>query len=310
MWRKDQKADFKHTRYSVADVLLDVGEVLGGESLLALLGQPLFQAAQNLSASNDWQTFEASLYCIRGISRLVPSTEASVLPQVMALLPSVPPQHPQLLYTSALTIAAYSEWLASARNVSALLPPVLTLLATALSAQEEAPSAAAVALQHVCDTCSAHIASTSGHMDALLGVYERTLNPETRPGDPSIRLENEHVMHVIEGVCKVVNKLPPERSEQLLQSLCAPILNPLQQLAIATQQGSVQPSAGLFVQHLDRLSEVFRCYRSPRPLADAFARMWPLVQTLFALKGGDTRIMERLCRACKLAVRARSACPC
>jgi transportin-3 len=287
----------------VADVLLDVGEVLGGEALLGLLAQPLFQAAQSLPATNDWQTFEASLYCIRGISRLVPPTESAVLPQVMALLPSVPQQHPQLLYTSALTIAAYSEWLASARNVSALLPPVLTLLATALTGPEEAPSAAAVAFQHVCDTCSAHIASTSGHVDALLGVYERTLNPETRPNEPAIRLENEHVMHVIEGVCKVVNKLPADRGEQLLQSLCAPILNPLQQLVVSMQQGGAQPSAGQFVQHLDRLSEVFRCYRSPRPLADAFGRMWPLVQTLFALKGSDTRIMERLCRACKLAVR-------
>lgn len=50
-----------------------------------------------------------------------------------------------------MTIAAYADWLGGSPNAPTLLPSLLQLLTSALSAPEDACAAAALALKHVCD---------------------------------------------------------------------------------------------------------------------------------------------------------------
>jgi hypothetical protein len=55
------------------------------------------------------------------------------------------------LVAASLTIAAFADWLGGIPSAPILLPPLLGLLTSALSAPEDACAAAALALKHVCD---------------------------------------------------------------------------------------------------------------------------------------------------------------
>ncbi|KAH9568191.1 hypothetical protein CY35_03G065200 [Sphagnum magellanicum] len=297
-WRKDELGDFKSTRYAIADMLMDAAAVLGGQETLRLLAQPLLQSVSGagIGGSWDWCTAEASLYCIRAIAKAVPSSEDVLLPQVMALLPQLP-SHPQLVYTSSLTIAAFADWLGSAASARALLPMLLQLLTNALSAPEDACAAAALAIKHICDACRKQLAESA---DALLIVYQQVMT-----GKGNFKLSADDELQLIEGLSIMVSTLPAERLSPALDALCIPILAPLQQLvAVAQQAGSSEQfSSSQYTVHIDRVANIFRYISEPEPLADLFQRMWPILKAVFNQRAGDVRTMEKLCRACKYAVR-------
>jgi transportin-3 len=297
-WRKDELADFKSTRYAVADMLIDAAAVLGGQETLRLLAQPLLQLAASARSGGswDWRQAEASLYCIRAIAKAVPSSEDTFMPQVFMLLPQLPSQ-PQLIYTSSLTIAAFADWLGSTPSAPTLLPSLLQLLTSALAAPEDACAAAALALKHVCDACRKLLA---GSADALLSVYQQAMS-----GNSGFNLSSDDELQLVEGLSLMVSALPPERLVPALDALCIPILTPLQQVVTAAQQAgsSQQFSSNQYSVHIDRIANIFRYGSEPEPLADVFQRMWPLLKAVFMQRATDTRTMERLCRACKYAVR-------
>ncbi|GBG59060.1 hypothetical protein CBR_g24406 [Chara braunii] len=303
-WRRDEKVDFKRARYAIADLLLDAAAVLGGEATVKLLAQPLFQLASAVDddESWSWQTAEASLYCIRAVAEAVPKSEATILPRIMAMLPTFPKQ-PQLLYTASLTIAAYCDWLAVAPHASTMLPPLLGLLTSALSAPDDAPPAAALALKHVCDACRDHLV---GSIDALLHVYQRVMAGEGIDSSSRLNLAADDELQVVEGLSKVISALSPDRVQSALQALCMPLVVPLQEVVRNAQQAGPQdvPSAGQYIVHIDRIANIFRYVHRPEHLAVAFEQMWPLLRVVFEQRASDTRVMERLCRACKYAIRS------
>ncbi|CAI5959333.1 unnamed protein product [Closterium sp. NIES-65] len=298
-WRSDEKADFKQTRYAVADVLTDVLYVLGGERLLQLLAQPLFQIAEGAARGQeyDWRALEASLYCIRAIAGSHLLREQTILPQLMALLPMLPPQ-PQLLYTASLTIAAYCDWIAAAPNAPSMLPPLLTLLTNALGAGEDAAPAAALALKHICDASRQHLLSS---IDPLLQLYNRVM-----VSDAALALQPEDELQIVEALSVVVSVLPPDQCPKAVSALLQPLTAALQQVVTAAAQAPGGPASMLaaqYVVHIDRIANIFRYVSQNQPLADAFQQLWPLFQAVFAQKPTDMRVMERLCRACKYAIR-------
>ncbi|CAI5502615.1 unnamed protein product [Closterium sp. Naga37s-1] len=298
-WRSDEKADFKQTRCAVADVLTDVLYVLGGERLLQLLAQPLFQIAEGAARGQeyDWRALEASLYCIRAIAGSHLLREQTILPQLMALLPMLPPQ-PQLLYTASLTIAAYCDWIAAAPNAPSMLPPLLTLLTNALGAGEDAAPAAALALKHICDASRQHLLSS---IDPLLQLYNRVM-----VSDAALALQPEDELQIVEALSVVVSVLPPDQCPKAVSALLQPLTAALQQVVTAAAQAPGGPAsmpAAQYVVHIDRIANIFRYVSQNQPLADAFQQLWPLFQAVFAQKPTDMRVMERLCRACKYAIR-------
>eukprot|EP00850_Spirogloea_muscicola_P000526 SM000002S05606 [mRNA] locus=s2:1152982:1161233:- [translate_table: standard] len=312
-WRRDEKADFKHTRCGVADILVDAAAVLGGEHSLQLLARPLVELTQGTSAGAlEWPSAEAPIYCIRAIANVVPRAERSVLPQVMELLPQLPRQ-PQLLYTVSLMIAAYSDWLAGAAQQpshSNLLPSVLALLTESLSAPDDAPPAAALALKHVCDACRQQLVVS---IDPLIQIYHQVLaaNPMVSTHtatNQAVHLAAADELQIVEGISMVVSALPADRASGALHAICFPISSALQQAVLAAQQQAMpveQSSSisGQFSVSIDRIANIFRYVTQPSLVVEAFQQMWPLLQPVFALKGSDDRVMERLCRACKYAIR-------
>ncbi|KAG6551513.1 hypothetical protein Mapa_006936 [Marchantia paleacea] len=297
-WRKDELADFKQTRYAVADMLLDAAAVLGGDATLRLLSQPLLQMAANVGngGSWEWRSVEASLYCIRAIAKSVPLSENLILPQVMGILSQLPPQ-PQLLYTSSLTVASLADWLGAASSARPLLPLLLGLLTNALSVPEDPCAAAALALKHVCDACSKELGQS---VEALLDLYRQVMS-----GQGNFHLASEDELQLVEGLSIVVSALPADKLPHAMEALCIPVMVPLEELVTAAQQaGSSQTfTANQYIAHIDRIGNIFRYVTQPDILAGVFQRMWPLLKLVFVQRAADGKSMERLCRACKYAVR-------
>ncbi|MED6148223.1 Transportin mos14 [Stylosanthes scabra] len=282
--------EFKQTKYAVADVLTDAASVLGGDATLRILYMKLLEAVagHGNNEHKDWRPAEAALFCIRAISNYVSVVEAEVMPQIMALLPKLPPQ-PQLLQTVCLTIGAYSKWLDSASCGEPILRSVLDILMKGMGTSEECAAAAALATRHICDDCRKKV---SGMLQGLFVMYNRTVN-----GEDSFKVPAEDSLHLVEALSVVVTELPPDDAKIALDLLCIPIISPLQvgiglqgcfchtsssiihTLNILLHQEAInqgpeilskRPSRQLTI-HIDRFAYIFRCVRvyimatHPRP---------------------------------------------
>ncbi|KAK2965164.1 hypothetical protein RJ640_005327 [Escallonia rubra] len=293
--KEDQK-DFKQTRYAVADVLIDAALVLGGEVTLKILYMKLLEALGSCgnNESSDWRPAEAALYCIRAISDYVSSTEAEVMPQIMALLPNLPHQ-PQLLQTVCLTVGAYSKWLDAASSGLSFLPSVIDILVSGMSMSEDPAAAAASAFRNICDDCGKKFC---GSLDGLFQIYQRAMS-----GEGVFKLSAEDSLNLVEALSMVITELPSDQAKKALEALCLPAVTPLQEII---NQGPItlgQKPAREITVHIDRLANIFRYVNHPEAVADAIQRLWPIFKAIFDLRAWDMRTMESLCRACKHAVR-------
>ena len=79
--------------------------------MLQLLVEPLLELSKQVTsgAQFDWRTAEAALYCVRAVHRCAPLPGDALMSSLFASLPMLPAV-PQLQYTVALTIGAYSDW--------------------------------------------------------------------------------------------------------------------------------------------------------------------------------------------------------
>ncbi|XP_050223263.1 transportin MOS14 isoform X2 [Mercurialis annua] len=287
--------DFKHTRYAVADVLIDAASVLDGDATLRILYMKLAEAqACWANGQSEWRPAEAALFCIRAISTYVSVAEAEVMPEVMSSLLELPHQA-QLLQTVCLTIGAYSKWLNAASDGLPLLSSVMRILMHGMGTSEDSAAAAAVAFRHICDDCRRKLC---GYLDDLFSIYHRALI-----GEGNFRISAEDSLHVVEALSMVITELPPDQAKQALGQLCLPIVTSLQ--GVLNQGPEIlekRPARELTV-HIDRLAYIFRYVNHPEAVADAIQRLWPLFKAIFDLRAWDMRTMESLCRACKYAVR-------
>lgn len=110
-WHREERQDFKKMRYAVADTLIEAAAVVGGAHALQIIAAPLQQLIVDAGANPnfDWRSIEAALYCVRSISKEPPPSDDPLLANLLSSLADLP-DHPQLLYTAALTASAYSEW--------------------------------------------------------------------------------------------------------------------------------------------------------------------------------------------------------
>ncbi|XP_024544223.1 transportin MOS14 [Selaginella moellendorffii] len=296
-WRRGEDADFRETRADVAHMLIDVTVVLGGQETLGLLAEPLTKVSIPADKNEwNWRPTEALLYCIRAIAKTVSLWESTLMPTVMTLLPQLP-TIPEVLYTSCLTVGAFADWLGAFQSSKTLLPTLLEMLIGALCVGESPAAAAALALKHVCDACRTQL---TGSIESLLAVFRQVMSGEDKK---KFLLDSEGELQLVEGLSMVVSALPPEQLFQALQHLCYPVITPLQQLILISQAGTDTTSSQYTIL-IDKLANIYRYVTQPEPLAMMFSGMWPILETVFSQKAADVRTMERLCRACKYAVRS------
>eukprot|EP00252_Welwitschia_mirabilis_P009642 TRINITY_DN22310_c0_g2_i1.p1 TRINITY_DN22310_c0_g2~~TRINITY_DN22310_c0_g2_i1.p1 ORF type:complete len:705 (-),score=141.34 TRINITY_DN22310_c0_g2_i1:336-2345(-) len=293
---REDIVDLKRMRYAIGDILMDITSVLGGDSTLKILSNNFFKVVNAVENGGpfDWKAAEAALYCIRAIAKSVPMSERSLVPQIVGCLPKLPHQ-PQLLQTACLTVGALSKWFSGSSNGSTFLPLVIEILTKGLCASEDSSAAAAMALRHICDACKDKLA---GSLDNLFFIYHNAVS-----GEGGYKLSQEDSLQLIEALSMVITALPLDHAKKALEALCFPAVSPLQQVITQASTSSSPLSAKQYTVHIDRLANIFRFVNHPEAVADAFQNIWPVLKMIFKQCPSDMTIMERLCRACKFAVR-------
>jgi transportin-3 len=314
-WHRDEKADFKRARVAVGDTLMDAAAVLGGAETLRLLVEPLMELSARVAAGGvfDWQTAEASLYCVRCVHRAAPPPGDGLLLQLFCALPGLPAP-PSLQYTAALTVGAYADWLAetarSAPEVTQLLNNLLDMLVKGLASSESC-GACALSLRRVCDGCAPLLASST---PTLLDLYRRVQSSgdiSGSSGSDDLCLDEEDVAHVVEAVTLVASALPDGERQACVQRMLDVIVQPMQAILQPWMErdksgtlGSPDPSQLPLVLPLaERVTTIFRSVRDPGDVGEALVRLWPWLEAALDAFGNDAGAAEKICRVPRYAVR-------
>jgi len=316
---KEEQKELKRNRYAVGDTLEDAALVIGGARILELMVEPLQEMSQAVATGSrqfDWRTAESAIYCIRAVSRSAPMEAHPVMTALFGTLPqlsSLPQCTPQLLYTCALMVGAYADWINGALSNGLLqvsmLQQLLTMLTGTLSHAEAAP-AGCLAIRHLCDACGRHLVDCA---QDLIRLHEAVIQigiPGTNSN--SFALEDEDVLQIVEGVTLVVAVLPSDRLSEGLNALLTPVTQLLQNsCAVLAPDASFRP----LVPVVDRLSTIFRHFEgsrsgmpSPRPqgslVAEALRVYWPMLEQIMDKAKADQMAMEAICKAPRYALRS------
>jgi len=313
--RREERQDFRRSRNAIADTLEDAALVVGGARIMELMVEPLQEMSGAISSGKgvfDWRTAESALYCLRAVHRSAPREANPVMMGLLSTLPqlpSLPGCTPQLLYTVALMVGAYAEWLSFALEGGlplSVVQQLLTMLTGALQHSESA-SAGALAIRHICDACRVPLLEC---LPDLLRLHEAVVptGVVASTDDVKFGVEDADVEQIVEGVTLVAAALPADRLAGGLESLMGPITKLLESCSSSIAPGaSIRPLVPL----VDRLTTVFRHFEpseqsgsAAAPLvAEALGRCWPLIERLLEKAKGDQIAMEAICKAPRYALR-------
>ncbi|KAF6153180.1 hypothetical protein GIB67_031134 [Kingdonia uniflora] len=153
-----------------------------------------------------------------------------------------------------LTIGAYSKWLDTSPSGFLVLPSVIDILMSGMSASEDSAAAAALAFRHICDDCRKKLC---GSLEGLFHVYHKAVN-----GESDYKISAEESLYLVEALSMVITELPLDHAKKALEALCLPVVSPLQVLS------SVAKFLYRYVNH-------------PEAVADAIQRLWPIFKPIF-----------------------------
>ena len=79
--------------------------------------------------------------------------------------------------------------------------------------------------------------------------------------------------------------------------------NANQQVIEQQAQSSEKLNENQYIVPIDCLSNIFRYVNHPKAVIDTLQKLWSILKALFGQRAWDSATVERLCRACKFAVR-------
>lgn len=287
-WTESQKDKYKKYRYFAAEVLLDTSYVLGTSCCLAKIMNSLEKEFTNYSTGQkkNWQSLEATLYCIRSIARRVDNNENVLLPKVLALIPRIS-DNSSLRYTCTLIVGRYAEWIDQHETY---LQSSLQYVVEGLN-DPKLVSSATLAFKYVCEDCVQHLANQQ-YFPRLLGVYTN-----------SYTLQFSAQKQIIEGISRVTSALP---KEQVMDALWLGIISPVINL-MNSQQSKKQISLCL-----DILAHMFRSLDPEEEdnrtvvsicLVESMKRLWHYFSAILDKFKACNRTMEKLCRVWKYCLK-------
>ncbi|KAF9374457.1 hypothetical protein CPC16_001280 [Podila verticillata] len=218
-WTKDIRQEFAGHRQEIADTLINSYHVLHQQILSQLIDTCALQLDQMQEASvhspENQQLegvlvqMEATLYCIKALSEVVPHTESSQLPrffsdQIFGRLPSTIVCRAR--ETALTLVGSYADWF---KVHPSYLLPALNFVIPALEIPQLAPYAAK-ALKNICDTCRESLVDA---IDAFMNVFANVEGAI----DPSIKGS------VVYSISTVIQTLPVERSIRPMAGLLGDI---------------------------------------------------------------------------------------
>ncbi|KAF9966107.1 hypothetical protein BGZ70_003269 [Mortierella alpina] len=210
-WTRDIRQDFAGHRQEIADTLINSYHVLHERILSLLIDTCVAQLdgvqkaslagtniLENSQLEVEFLQLEATLYCLKALSEVVPHTENVQLPrffsdQVFGRLPANVVCRAR--ETALNLVGSYADWFKAHPQ---FLLPALNFVIPALEVPQLAPYAAK-ALKNICDTCRESLVEA---IDAFMTVFANV----ERAIDPSIKGS------VVFSIATVIQTLPVERS--------------------------------------------------------------------------------------------------
>ncbi|KAI7819541.1 armadillo-type protein [Gamsiella multidivaricata] len=281
-WARDIRQEFTGHRQEIADTLINSYHVLHQQILSLLIDTCIVQLdgiqkvslsglniAENTQLEIGLLQLEATLYCLKALSEVVPHSESVQMPrffsdQIFGRLPTNVVCRTR--ETALSLIGSYADWF---KLHPQFLLPALNFVIPALEIPQLAPYAAK-ALKNICDTCRESLVEA---IDAFMTVFANV----ERAIDPAIKGS------VVFSIATVIQSLPVERSISPLVGLLGDIFTRLnecletrkQRLAsgnsemIATQRQNsngeteLEPLSAMMLQQLDFLLSCCRGLQSP-----------------------------------------------
>ncbi|KAF9337866.1 hypothetical protein BGZ91_009202 [Linnemannia elongata] len=210
-WTRDIRQEFSGHRQEIADTLINSYHVLH-EHILSLLIDTCsrqldgiqkaslsgINLAENAELELELVRLEATLYCLKALSEVVPHAESVQMPRFFSdqIFGRLPTNVVCRTRETALTlIGAYADWF---KVHPQFLLPALNFVIPALEVPQLAPYAAK-ALKNICDTCRESLVEA---IDAFMTVFANV----EKAIDPSIKGS------VVYSIATVIQTLPVERS--------------------------------------------------------------------------------------------------
>ncbi|MDA8532027.1 exportin/importin beta family protein [bacterium] len=298
----DRQDDFKKFRYAVADAVKDACRVITADVCLERFWRSLTELMG--AQTQSWQGVEAVLYGVRSIAKTIRNDEATYLPQIMQLVPTLP-AHPPLQYTAALMIGATSEWLPSHPEfLGPLFPYLVNLLESPASAD-----AAALSIKNVCETCR-DLFTEEATATSLMQLYEAR----------SDMLESTAAVDLTLAVTQAVSAMPEHMMMAALPILVRTPLVKVQSLLPGFAAGASKETKKAMIAALKRLVAIFQVFGEARkdegargqrfdvpldvahPCAGIVAQVWEGMDAVLMQCIADCGTMENACKVVKYMV--------
>ncbi|KAL4710626.1 hypothetical protein ACJJTC_003262 [Scirpophaga incertulas] len=278
--------EFYEFRRKVMGLIKDVVFIVGSSSVFK-------QMFSTLQADLSWEKTEAALFVMQAVAKNILPEEYEYVPKVVEAILSMPAEcHPGVRKTCILVLGELCEWV---QQHGPALAPSLALLLAALQHPPLQPHAA-LALQSICSACRQQ---ASEHWRALLEAWRQPLAP---PAAAALG----------RALGAALQPLPPAQLREAMREAVSVPLVPLAALVAEGGGGGGDPAA-----LLDKLAALFRDVAvtphgaavsgegegNNHPCLPALVDAWPVIRDVIHRYGGESRVMERACRALRYGVR-------
>ncbi|CRK91246.1 CLUMA_CG004926, isoform A [Clunio marinus] len=267
----------------IKDVIFIVKSISCFERMFRILQTP------NVS----WEATEAALFIMEATARNIYTEEDRIAPQVIEAILQLPDNcHIAIRYTSVNILGQLCDWIAAHPTV---LERVLNFLLNALQRKESLASASAQSLQLICSACHRDMIH---HISGLIEIARCLEMFEIAP-DAAIVL--------LKGIAIIINRLPSEQILNVMRQLCGFQITHIHMLM--EKDNKTDPT-----QWIDRLASIYR-HVNPKleknqqqenPATIVILEHWPELSRMIDCYQHDAKIMERIVRCIRYAIRCIS----
>lgn len=241
------------------------------------------------SPNVTWEATEAALFIMECIARNIFVEESTIMPQVIQAILQLPENcHIAILYTSVNILGQLCDWIAAHPET---LDAVLNFLLAALQKKASVASAAAHSLQLICSSCHRDMCH---HISGLVEIARSLEMFEIQPEAATVLLK---------GISVIVSRLPNAQVPDVLRQLCS---FQTAHICILLEESGKKKDP---TQWIDRLASIYR-HVNPKvednevnPAAVVIIENWPILSRTIECYKQDDKIMERIVRCIRYAIR-------
>lgn len=290
---RELEEKFREFRHEMGDVLKDCCEVVTVEECLKKVFNRIKAWVENHGSQASgtqvphWQELEAPLFAMRAMGRMVPSTEDEILHQLLPMIVQIP-NHEKLQFQAVMAIGRYTEW--TAAHPEYLQPQFQFVVKAFYHPSIEVVRAAALAFRFFGSDCR-HL--LQNEILQIQGFYDSSLDKL-----PSVSQDE-----LTEGVANIVCGQPRDKIHAALKMFCDPVLERLQQRAVAAKNAMEDKAAIETVANTIGLITMFMTsvqpHYEPGETNQAVAycqEIFPTLSKVATAFSSYPQVLEPLCR--------------